>query len=159
MGETRCKHGLPEGQCAACLVDPDIQNKKLRDKIMGNNGEMQICKDCGERPAMLNKNGKVVNGKCGMCQAKALREARQKKKAAEEEKTERTPKVTTRLRDVVGTPSETDDGNGRQTLFLVMDEHPAIMEKLKQAAEVQVRTPELQALFYIKRGLETDKMF
>lgn len=43
-----------------------------------------MCKKCGEKPATLNLHGRVVNGLCGYCMNKTMREAKERKSMMEE---------------------------------------------------------------------------
>jgi len=150
----RCRHGLPEGQCAICLTDPDRRAEdgiresiRRRERVMGEpeaTGEkVKRCTVCGETKPLgeFYENIRMKGGYINQC-----------KDCVNKRRAENAKKARDRTRP--GKIDSTADGNGKRTLFLIMDEHPDILDKLEAAAREQVRTPELQALYYIKIGLK-----
>uniref|UniRef100_A0A6M3ITW6 Putative ribbon-helix-helix protein repressor n=1 Tax=viral metagenome TaxID=1070528 RepID=A0A6M3ITW6_9ZZZZ len=46
----------------------------MEEKAEYKKNEVIMCNRCGERPAVLRKNGQVVNGLCGHCRQEIIRE-------------------------------------------------------------------------------------
>jgi len=91
-----------------------------------NEGTAPLCRKKGcTRPAMLNKNGKVVNGWCRECWLKRAKKAR---------------KMKAEVRPT-------------STVVLDFSARPELLEALRAAAEAEFRSAEQQALFLISEGL------
>ena len=89
--------------------------------------EVPLCKKGCGRPAMLNKNGKVVNGWCRECWTKRIKEGWKKKSRTRSRSTD--------------------------TVVLDFSGRAKLLEALKAAAEAEFRSVEQQALFLINEGL------
>lgn len=127
-----CKDGY-EGTCTECRKKQAKARWRNRKKVSDDNGA-PLCTDCGERPATMI-NGKPVNGKCGYCMSRIMSEAAKKKK------TTRKPR----------------DGDIELTILtLGVGHYPEIIEGLEQAAIINIRTVEHQALAYVVKGLKAD---
>ena len=165
----KCKHNLPIGQCAFCLTDPDIKNKSKRDQNMENfdNRTMKECHGpCGKEKFLdeFPKNPGSKDGHENTCKAgrakraKDLYENRKEQEKVrrlnEEKKPETNPteeEVTTQSEPP---PQLNPEIRQNTTLYIEMFKHRDLMDRLIKAAEEDMRTPELQALYFIKEGLD-----
>ena len=100
--------------------------------------EIIMCCDCGKEPAMIRKDtGKVVNGRCGICQNK-IRNAIRKNKGSEIIK----KKMKERSKTV------------KLVLEIDKEFYPDLIEKLDDAAREDIRGREHEALYIIVKHLK-----
>ena len=84
-----------------------------------------MCKHGCGRSAVLGKDGAIVHGSCGFCQAKTITEAKIIKKA-----------------------------ELKKELTITFIDRPEVLERLKDLALSYVRTIEEQALWYVVQGVK-----
>ena len=160
----KCKHNLPIGQCALYLTDPDIKNKTERDRVMENDDNIMTkkCRKCREEKSLdeFPKHPQCKDGYqniCKDCRSKQSKERYKNRNVKAEEKKNLEPnppeeKVKPELESARAWIVGKEELN-KKILFIEMDKHQDLMDRLIKTAEEEMRTPELQALFYIKIGL------
>lgn len=140
-------------------VEKDLEEepeKEIAMEEISQNEEPKtpFCSVCHEHPAMVRKdNGKVVNGKCSFCHSKVMHRAKKQKIAG------KINEIDSPKGDISILKSEFRQLDTPVSLVIDLTNHPDLYGYLIEAAKLRIRTPELQALAYIVKGLQSEDLF
>ena len=132
------------------------QGLAIKEELENMKEEVELCKDCNKTPAIINKHGRVIHGRCALChkiqveKTKSLNSPLYKPK---EDKLDIPPSES-------GVPKKKEEKQVEENENIVVEVeidpelYPDILEKLENAAVEDVRSPEEQALYYVIVGLK-----
>jgi len=145
-------HHIPLA-CRRCATGRRVLEEHRMDTIKKDEKkEVILCKEEGcDNPAMMNsRTGKPVNGRCGACHGEILRQGRQKGKTKKVTKTTEKP-----------SKKKNRKGGGKDLdldVLRALIKKYGLVDDLVDVAEKQVRSPEGQIVWYIKRGLDVHRV-
>ena len=155
LGKTHTLEFMSLEKCLDCGKGREMKAEDIKKTEPVKEETMQ-CKRCGrteEEVRILKKSSLCVN--CASTVARCLKEGREippfKGSAPKKpsRKTSSTPTTTSR-KDPSPSP-------GEMVLELDFRGFPELFERLREEAKREIRTPELQAVYYIKQALEVER--